>query len=62
MQGQAFRVVHPHHALAAEVAPGLGVELNEDVARANPWTGKDLHLMPAPRPANDYLSGDYRQK
>ena len=26
--------------------PGLGVELNEDVALAHPWTGKDLHLVP----------------
>jgi len=25
-------------------APGLGVELNEDVARANPYTGTMLHL------------------
>lgn len=25
-------------------APGLGVELDEDVARAHPWTGKELHL------------------
>jgi L-alanine-DL-glutamate epimerase-like enolase superfamily enzyme len=24
--------------------PGLGVNLNEEVARANPWTGVDLHL------------------
>jgi L-alanine-DL-glutamate epimerase-like enolase superfamily enzyme len=26
--------------------PGLGVELNEDVARANPYTGTALHLNP----------------
>ena len=26
--------------------PGLGVELNEEVALAHPWTGNDLHLMP----------------
>jgi 2-dehydro-3-deoxyphosphogalactonate aldolase len=25
-------------------APGLGVELNEDVARAHPYTGSMLHL------------------
>jgi galactonate dehydratase len=43
-------------------SPGLGVELNEDVALAHPYTGTDLHLMPAQHPANDYLSGDYRQK
>jgi len=27
-------------------APGLGVELDEDVARANPYTGSALHLNP----------------
>jgi 2-dehydro-3-deoxyphosphogalactonate aldolase len=27
-------------------APGLGVELNEDVARAHPYTGTELHLVP----------------
>ncbi|HUG60886.1 MAG TPA: mandelate racemase/muconate lactonizing enzyme family protein [Methylomirabilota bacterium] len=26
--------------------PGLGVELDEDVARAHPYTGDDLHLVP----------------
>ncbi len=26
--------------------PGLGVTLNEDVARANPYNGHDLHLEP----------------
>src|SRR4029077_8610759 len=26
--------------------PGLGVELNEDVARARPWTGEALQLVP----------------
>jgi len=31
-------------------APGLGVELNEDVARAHPYVGNDLHLMPADTP------------
>src|ERR1700675_1522891 len=30
--------------------PGLGVELNEEVALAHPWTGKDLHLMPRSAP------------
>jgi 2-dehydro-3-deoxyphosphogalactonate aldolase len=30
--------------------PGLGVELNEDVARAHPWTGTELHLVPAYHP------------
>jgi len=27
-------------------APGLGVELNEEVALAHPYTGTDLHLVP----------------
>ena len=31
--------------------PGLGVELNEEVALAHPWTGTDLHLMPSSSPA-----------
>jgi L-alanine-DL-glutamate epimerase-like enolase superfamily enzyme len=26
--------------------PGLGVTLNEDVARAHPWDGDELHLAP----------------
>jgi L-alanine-DL-glutamate epimerase-like enolase superfamily enzyme len=26
-------------------APGLGVELDEDVARENPYSGRDLHLQ-----------------
>ena len=30
--------------------PGLGVELNEEVALAHPWTGTDLHLMPQSSP------------
>ncbi|WP_259783056.1 mandelate racemase/muconate lactonizing enzyme family protein [Aestuariispira ectoiniformans] len=31
-------------------APGLGVELNEAVAEANPYTGDELHLSPANDP------------
>ena len=31
-------------------APGLGVELDEAVAEAHPWTGDRLHLEMAPRP------------
>lgn len=31
-------------------APGLGVELNEDVARAHPYEGDDLHLSMAEDP------------
>jgi L-alanine-DL-glutamate epimerase-like enolase superfamily enzyme len=30
--------------------PGLGVVLNEDVARANPYEGDELHLVPEPDP------------
>jgi galactonate dehydratase len=30
--------------------PGLGVELNEAVALANPYTGRDLHLVTSPVP------------
>lgn len=30
--------------------PGLGVELDETVARANPWTGDRLHLEMGPEP------------
>ena len=26
--------------------PGLGIELDEELARANPYKGKDLHLVP----------------
>jgi L-alanine-DL-glutamate epimerase-like enolase superfamily enzyme len=33
--------------------PGLGVELNEDVARAHPYPGTELHLEPAERPIAD---------
>jgi hypothetical protein len=32
--------------ITVPTAPGLGVELNEDVARANPYNGEDLHLNP----------------
>lgn len=31
-------------------APGLGVTLNEEVARAHPYTGDSLHLVPEPNP------------
>ena len=30
--------------------PGLGIELNEEVARANPYEGDELHLVPSDRP------------
>lgn len=32
--------------------PGLGVELNEEVALAHPYEGKELHLVPTYRPLN----------
>ena len=32
--------------------PGLGVELDEDVANAHPWLGSDLHLMPRRAPVH----------
>ena len=32
--------------------PGLGVELDEEVALAHPYTDKKLHLVPAYRPVN----------
>jgi L-alanine-DL-glutamate epimerase-like enolase superfamily enzyme len=34
-------------------APGLGVELDEEVARANPYTGTGLHLDMAERPIDE---------
>ena len=38
-------------------APGLGVELNEDVARAHPFTGTGLHLQMQEAPC-DYSKGN----
>ena len=35
-------------------APGLGVELNEEVALAHPYTGKGLHLDMAQQPLGYY--------
>ncbi|MBV9569194.1 MAG: mandelate racemase/muconate lactonizing enzyme family protein, partial [Hyphomicrobiales bacterium] len=32
-------------------SPGLGVELDEEVARAHPYAGEALHLVPASKPA-----------
>ena len=34
--------------------PGLGVELNEAVALAHPWTGTELHLEMTAAPIDDY--------
>ncbi|MEM1277097.1 MAG: mandelate racemase/muconate lactonizing enzyme family protein, partial [Pseudomonadota bacterium] len=28
--------------------PGLGIEFNEELARAHPWAGDELHLGMAP--------------
>jgi len=43
-------------------APGLGVEIDEAVARAHPWSGDRLHLemreaAPDPRGADDFAGG-----
>ena len=32
--------------------PGLGVELDEDIARKHPYTGSDLHLVMTEGPIN----------
>lgn len=37
--------------------PGLGIEVNEDLARAHPYTGSDLHLAMQEEPC-DYFSGN----
>jgi 2-dehydro-3-deoxyphosphogalactonate aldolase len=37
-------------AIIPPTAPGLGVELNEEVARAHPYTGELLHLEMAEQP------------
>jgi galactonate dehydratase len=34
--------------------PGLGVELDEKVADAHPWNGRELHLMPVSGPVDEY--------
>ena len=38
-------------------APGLGIEVDEDLARANPFTGDDLHLNMQEAPC-DYAKGN----
>jgi len=38
-------------------APGLGVELNEEVARAHPYTGDALHLEMTDHPVEEFGSG-----
>jgi galactonate dehydratase len=37
--------------------PGLGIELNEAVALAHPWTGTELHLEMTAAPIDDYRKG-----
>ena len=34
--------------------PGLGIELDEAVALAHPWTGSELHLVPRQVPIDDH--------
>jgi galactonate dehydratase len=39
----SIRVEDGH--IAAPETPGLGIEVDEDLARANPWKGDGLHLQ-----------------
>jgi len=39
-------------------APGLGIEIDEDLARANPYTGTGLHLEMQQEPC-DYANGNH---
>jgi len=41
----------------APSAPGLGIEFDEEVARAHPYTGKNLHLEMQEAPC-DYVNGN----
>lgn len=43
--------------IAAPEAPGLGINFNEDLARAHPWTGTGLHLNMQEAPC-DYVNGN----
>ncbi len=43
--------------VAAPIAPGLGIEVDEDLARAHPFTGQGLHLMMQDAPC-DYQNGN----
>ena len=38
--------------IIAPTAPGLGIEFDEDLARAHPWTGNGLHLEMQEAPCN----------
>jgi galactonate dehydratase len=43
--------------ISAPTAPGLGIEVDEDLARAHAYTGTDLHLQMQEAPC-DYVSGN----
>ncbi|GAB4295022.1 MAG: mandelate racemase/muconate lactonizing enzyme family protein [Roseovarius sp.] len=43
--------------IAAPGAPGLGIEVDEDLARAHPWRGAALHLQMQEAPC-DYVHGN----
>jgi galactonate dehydratase len=43
--------------VAPPTAPGLGIEVNEDLARAHPYTGSGLHLQMQDDPC-DYAQGN----
>ena len=43
--------------IPAPEAPGLGIEVDEDLARANPYTGDGLHLQMQDDPCN-YVDGN----
>ena len=44
--------------IKAPQAPGLGIEVNEDLARRNPFDGDGLHLMMQDEPC-DYKNGNF---
>jgi len=41
----------------APTAPGLGIDVNEELARANPYKGSNLHLEMRDEPC-DYQNGN----
>lgn len=43
--------------IPAPEAPGLGIDFDEDLARAHPWTGTGLHLNMQEAPC-DYVNGN----
>ena len=44
----------------APTAPGLGIEFNETLARANPYTGTGLHLEMRDAPCDYVMGNDFR--